>query len=194
MIVTWKVSPSINARVNHIRPIPHQFPRAVIDVHPGWCGPCSDVLDSFYRKIVQDVNSSSSSAGAGAGEETSGDGEGSGGPLQFLTADRQLLGAKLRALFFPSSSSSSTAKDQPAGTANSKPPVAVSAQFTMNGGSGGASNGSAGAAAVAALLESGGCQPLVLFAKGRQLVAAVQGIDTPAIAQLIQQHVGSSTS
>lgn len=159
----------------------------VIDVHPEWCGPCSDVLDSFCRKIALDVNSSSSSS-AGAGEEiTTGENGGTegGGGVQFLTADRQLLGGKLRALFFPSS----PAKD--GASSNGKPtaaaPAAVAAQFTMNDGSGGAG----GAAPVAALLESGGCRPLFLFVKGRQLVAAVQGTDTPAIAQLIQQHVGS---
>lgn len=168
-------------------------------MHPEWCGPCSDVLEGFYRKTALEVNSGDANGKAKGAGESGEEGASAAGPaLQFLTVSRQLLGAKLRTLLVPAAPQKEGGPSQQqqhsavatAGAggkqhgASTAPP-----QFALDDGSGGG-----GAAAVAGLLESGGCQPLFVFVKGRQLVGVVRGVDTPAMLQQIQQHAGGGAS
>lgn len=186
-------------------------------MHPEWCCPCSDVLEGFYRKTALEVTddatteantkpesgntSSENEAGVGSYASAEEEGEGRGGAagpaLQFLSASRQLLGAKLRALLFPmaaphkeSSSPQQQAQQQAQSTSSKHAPAsfAETLSFALDDGSGSGSGG--WGAAVAALLESGGCEPLFVLVKGWQLVGVVRGVDTPALLQQIQQHVG----
>lgn len=157
-------------------------------MHPEWCGPCSDVLEGFYRKAALEANDGgdADSTGKDGGEEAA-----AGPALQFLTASRQLLGPKLRALLFPAppqKEGQGQPQPQPQSSASKQPAWTASVQVGLDDGSG---SGGGGAAAVGGLLESGGCQPLFVFVKGRQLVGVVRGVDTPAMLQQIQQHTGA---
>ncbi len=131
------------------------------------------MLEAFIKTTSLEANDRSSSSSSSSNE-----GEGDGGQgapaLQFLTADKQLLGARLRALFFSQSQQSQQSQQG----AQAQPPPTVGMADDTSG------------PALAALLETGECQPLFLFVKGKQVVGAVRGVSTPAILQLVQQHVG----
>jgi hypothetical protein len=145
------------------------------------------VLEGFYRKAALEANDAgdTDSTGNDGGEEAA-----AGPALQFLTASRQLLGPKLRALLFPAppQKEGQGQQPQPQSSASKQTAWTAPVQFALDDGSG---SGGGGAAAVGGLLESGGCQPLFVFVKGRQLVGVVRGVDTPAMLQQIQQHTGA---